>query len=352
MQVKNIQDIKWFTEKFGQIDSVWEYNIPSYGTHQTLPTFVAEFENCFVHSNPAFVVTAEQEIITSHVGPLNWKTKRKPKHGCWTNFEQDKVNLNVPPVTKQFNEFDTYVWLPFETISANNPWHVWIDMIGKFRLLEKRFNKAFANFVFVLSQPSKYFEKVAKELFPSVHFMVMPPKTCWRFKHLICPSMLNSKDGVVLPTLPQWLHHRFAPKYDKPNKKVYIDRKYSPSRRLTNAEELMIALKGFEVQNLEDLSIKDQMKLFASATTVVSTHGAGLVNLLWCKKNTKVIEITHEDSNKKVYPGLSLHLQLKHKVLVGQKIPIPMDSPEKKLHRLNDYNDIKLDSSILLRNLE
>ena len=169
---------------------------------------------------------------------------------------------------------------------------------------------------------------------------------------LICPSMLNSKDGVVLPTLPQWLHHRFAPKYDKPNKKVYIDRKYSPSRRLTNAEELMIALKGFEVQNLEDLSIKDQMKLFASATPVVSTHGAGLVNLLWCKKNTKVIEITHEDSNKKVYPGLSLHLQLKHKVLVGQKIPIPMDSPEKKLHRLNDYNDIKLDSKILLLNLE
>jgi len=333
MQVKNIQDIKWFDERFGTIDPVWEYDIPGYGSHKTLPTFVAEFKDCFVHSNPAFVITKDKEIITSHVGPLNWKTKRKPKHGCWINFEQNNINLNIPQITKQFNETNTYVWLPFETISANNPWHVWMDLVSKFRLLEKKFNRPFTDYIFILSQPSTYFEKVAKELFPNVKYMIMPEKTCWKFKHLICPSMSNSKDGVLVPTVPSWIHHKFSTKYENNNRKIYIDRKYSPSRRLTNIDELMIALKGFEIVTMEDLTIKQQMNIFASASVIVSTHGAGLVNLLWCKKGTKIIEITHEDSNKKVYPGLSLHMGLQHKVLIGEKIPIPMESKEKKLRK-------------------
>ena len=36
----------------------------------------------------------------------------------------------------------------------------------------------------------------------------------------------------------------------------------------------------------------DQVKIFNSAKLIVAMHGAGLTNLLFCKSNTKVIEIT------------------------------------------------------------
>jgi len=52
-----------------------------------------------------------------------------------------------------------------------------------------------------------------------------------------------------------------------------------------------------------------------------------------------------------VYPNLSHLMGLEHKVLTGECVAIPKDTKDKKFKRLNDYNDIKLDSSILLRNL-
>jgi len=100
------------------------------------------------------------------------------------------------------------------------------------------------------------------------------------------------------------------------------------------------------------MPVLDQMIAFAEATHVVGTHGAGLVNLLWCLPGTKVIEIVHKYTAKKVYPNLSYLLGLEHKVLMGECVPIPKTTEEKTYKRLNDYNDIRLDSSILVRNLE
>jgi hypothetical protein len=84
---------------------------------------------------------------------------------------------------------------------------------------------------------------------------------------------------------------------------------------------------------------------------VISTHGAGLTNLLWCQTGTKVIEISQTELlEKKVYPVLSHHLGLSHHVLLGEKIPIK-NSKNKitGVKRLKDFNNIHIDTSELLK---
>ena len=78
------------------------------------------------------------------------------------------------------------------------------------------------------------------------------------------------------------------------NRKIFISRKDATSRTIINESELIKFFKSsnFEIINLSEKSFIDQIKIFNSAKLIVAMHGAGLTNLLFCKNNTKVVEIT------------------------------------------------------------
>jgi hypothetical protein len=236
--------------------------------------------------------------------------------------------------------------LPIDEHSANNAWHIWIDVISKFRLIEKHFSHKYTDFIYVLSSPSEYFNSVAKELFPELRYYVMPKNTTWKFSHLLAPSMSNHEDGITVPEMAKWLRHKFGEKLT-PTRKIFISRDDAPARKLINAEEVFMALQGWETVTLTGMSTKKQIELFSSASHVISTHGAGLTNLLWCQTGTKVIEISQTELlEKKVYPVLSHHLGLSHHVLLGKKVPIPGDKI-KGVKRKKDFNNISIETSAL-----
>jgi hypothetical protein len=238
--------------------------------------------------------------------------------------------------------------LPVDQESANNPWHVWIDIISKFRLLEKRYAIDYENQVYILSQDSEYFKKVAVELFPRLKFLVVPKNETWHFDHLIVPSMSNSSDGIVTPELPTWLRAKFGFKNKKSYRKIFISREDAPARKLVNAEELFMILKGWEKVTLSKLSIREQIEIFSEASHIISTHGAGLLNIVWCQSGACIIEIAQEELlSKKVYPVLSYHLGHKHNFLLGEKIPLGNKKPA-GVKRLKDFNDLKINLSNIL----
>jgi|TARA_B100000073_G_scaffold255756_1_gene215757 hypothetical protein len=347
MQVKNIESIQYFHDKFDVIDYPQKYL--NFETHST---YLAEFEDCMVHTWP-FLITNMGGLISEHVWPLTWKQKNKlgPRQGIYPKWGEN-VDINIPLPSQEFTDTNKFVWLPIDISSGNNPWHIWIDVIAKMRLLEKRLNKPFKDFVYIMPHRSEYMEKIITEIMPEIKLVVMPKDSTWKFKHIYVPTMCNHNDGVIIPQSVNFIRSRFLHKKIKPpHRKIFIDRG-TGSRKLSNKEEIFAILKGWEVLRLEEMPVLDQMIAFAEATHVVGTHGAGLVNLLWCLPETKVIEIVHKHTAKKVYPNLSHLLGLNHKVLMGECVPIPKTTHEKTFKRLNDYNDIKLDSSILLRNLE
>lgn len=357
--VKNINSLKYFLNRFPTIDSGYEYSVNYHESidpnFKSLPTFMAEFFDCRVHSCP-LLLTNEDHLITNYVWNLTHKSRNKPDktHGLWKKWE-DHIELDLPPVARQFNERYTYVWLPIDEESANNPWHIWIDVISKLRLIEKRWSTLFTKYCFVLSNPSKYFDKIQKEFFPDLKYMVLPKNETWQFAHLIVPSLSNHDDGVITPALGPWMRvlknvlNVGAPK----GRKIYVSRKKALTRRLVNAEKMMMALKGWETVVLEELSIKEQVQCFAEASHIVSPHGAGLTNLLWCEPGTKVVEIQDPKMlHKKVYPVLSKTLDLEHDLYLAKTVPILNGGEKPKgVKRFNDLIDFEVDVADLIRHL-
>ena len=360
--MKNIDSIKYFLDRWEQVDHGYDYTVPCHediDPHYTsLPTFVAEFHNCKIHSCP-LLATMGQKLITNYVWSLTHQSKFKPNksHKLWKEWGEE-VKVELPHVTQTFDERYTYVWLPIDEASANNPWHIWIDVISKFRLMEKRWSTDFSRYCYIIANESKYLEKVVKELFPEIKIVVMPKNETWQFKHLLVPSLSNSKDGVITPHLAQWLRHfKGIPKLKdlKPHRKIVVLRPGAKTRKIMNSDELVLALKGWETVALEKMTIREQMKTFAEATHIVAAHGAGLVNLLWCKPGTKVIEIQDPKMiHKKVYPILSHHLGLKHELYLADTVPIAMEGNKKPkgVKRFSDLINFKVNVGDLIKHLD
>jgi hypothetical protein len=76
-------------------------------------------------------------------------------------------------------------------------------------------------------------------------------------------------------------------------RKIYVSRKDAPRRRMVNEAELTAKLEklGFEVRQLEGMTIAAQQALFGSAQVVVAEHGAALTNIVWCPTNATVVDI-------------------------------------------------------------
>lgn len=75
-------------------------------------------------------------------------------------------------------------------------------------------------------------------------------------------------------------------------KKIYLSRK-NAARSFDNEADLekIMQKSEFEILQLERISIREQMLIFKKANVIVSPHGAGLSNLIWCKPGIKVVEI-------------------------------------------------------------
>jgi capsular polysaccharide biosynthesis protein len=139
-------------------------------------------------------------------------------------------------------------------------------------------------------------------------FSIFDQRTGVKAKTIILPSMiLNSSIGFkthagVRPN-PAPLHYvsekliSAAQKTSLNNtnfcKKVFISRKDAPLRKILNEDEIFALFQahGFTRYELSKLSATEQILLFNNAEIVVGEHGAGLVNIMFCKPKTRVIEI-------------------------------------------------------------
>ncbi len=86
---------------------------------------------------------------------------------------------------------------------------------------------------------------------------------------------------------------RFATGAPAGPRRIYIDRRASPNRRLQNEDEVVAALAGFGCVpvRLEELSGAEQIGLFANAEAIVAPHGAGLAHLVHARPGTALLEL-------------------------------------------------------------
>ena len=106
-----------------------------------------------------------------------------------------------------------------------------------------------------------------------------------------CPDLYDVPAWVV-----SWLREAFLRNDSERElgRLVYVDRSDVGRRRLLNEDEcysLVLQPLGFERYRLSEMSFTDQVRLFSGADVIVGCHGAGLVNLAFCRRGTKVLEL-------------------------------------------------------------
>jgi hypothetical protein len=130
----------------------------------------------------------------------------------------------------------------------------------------------------------------------------------------------NSEE--ISPLLINFLRKSFLKNIDyikkKKIKKIYIDRSDSKSkikdyRSIINEEEIFQYLKkrGFVKVKLAKLDFIRQVYLFYNANYIFGLHGAGLSNLIFCKKNTKILEVKPYGATI-IYKNLAKKCRLKY----------------------------------------
>ena len=125
-------------------------------------------------------------------------------------------------------------------------------------------------------------------------------QTNYRIEHMVLVSFLsqNSYYPDILKAVATRLMHGVAWQAPTRRRRIWISRQKlaAPKRRVVNMDEIapILAGHGFEEVCLEDMSLAEQIELFAAAEAVAGVHGAGLANLIFCPADCQVLLIEKE----------------------------------------------------------
>lgn len=133
----------------------------------------------------------------------------------------------------------------------------------------------------------------------------------------------HKTDVVISPAQLHWLHRRCRDQLQPaphPWRRVLISRRQSGRRRCLNEDQVLAALApfGFERYCLEDLSVSEQLCLFAESVLLVGPHGAGFTNLVACSSQATIIELMPRPGAFSHYYAMADILGLRHGHLLAR----------------------------------
>jgi hypothetical protein len=135
----------------------------------------------------------------------------------------------------------------------------------------------------------------------------------WKLESLWLSPPAAHPDNQT-PGALQWLRESllatFSPLATLPDHRLYISRRFARSRAVTNEQELLPILQayGFLVLHAEQMPFIEQVEIFRRASVVIGPHGAGLTNLIFAPKGTRVLEFFEPTEVRRCYWALCREL--------------------------------------------
>ncbi len=254
---------------------------------------------------------------------------------------------NTPKIKKKINGLT----LSILTGGAgnNNYWHWMYDVLPRIAIVKIKYNIGkIDNFIVpdikydFQIQTLKLLNIYDKSL-PSIKFRHLETDRLigtthpWQFTKSAHQDINNIPKWITL-----WIRDTFLKKkkfYDHKYEKIYINRSDSSSnlfnkRNIKNEFEIQSYLKkiGFKILNLSEFKIEKQIRIFNSAKIIIGNHGAGFTNIVYCKKNTTIIEFITGYTSKP-FKKISSDLGLKYFSIKGDQVGF---------NSKDQYNDIVL----------
>lgn len=151
-------------------------------------------------------------------------------------------------------------------------------------------------------------------------------KEIWLIERYIFPSFATNRCSGYMPMkylnfIKQGIINGYQIKTNEKKNRIYVSRKKVRKRKLLNEEEFYQLLKKYNFRRIfpEDLTFKEQVRIFNSAEVIISVHGAGLTNIIF-SENLKVIELFPPNFIRTHYFMLSKALGFKYKYGIGYDV--------------------------------
>lgn len=170
----------------------------------------------------------------------------------------------------------------------------------------------------------------------------------WELRQLVYPRILSSDNFDY--RFPQqfadfyaaWTAYLtdLAPTAEE--RRIYISRRDSPSRRLLNEPEIesLVEEYGFSVHTVSGMNLFDIASLFSSASCVVAPHGAGLANLVFHSGPRSILELMPSTYVNPCFQVISEGLRHEHSILLGDVLGDAL--PQKALTFTVDIRELEV----------
>ncbi|GGG07547.1 glycosyltransferase family 61 protein [Pontibacter amylolyticus] len=236
--------------------------------------------------------------------------------------------------TKAFRDFSllfphTYSYGVYTTIqhshwADNNISHWLIDCLPRVYIITQLIKEPVTLLMWSGAHPyQKQMLEYLLQDYPHVKIKYISKHHKIRIANFYLPSFVAATFSAYLPIeVSQWIREKIWGGYgierDNPKKRVYISRSKATLRRILNEQELIALLEqyGFITIWAEDLDYRSQIQLFYDAEAVVSSHGAGLTNILFAEK-CHVLEFHPAKIMKAHYMLLSKGLGFNYTPIIG-----------------------------------
>jgi capsular polysaccharide biosynthesis protein len=111
--------------------------------------------------------------------------------------------------------------------------------------------------------------------------------------HAAPPGHFND---AVIRSIRQVLVTAYGRGGEAPTDRLYISRSQARRRRVSNEADVLDVLKGFgfRVFHPESCPFEEQVRVASGSRYLVSSHGAGLTNMLFMRPGSHVLELRHQ----------------------------------------------------------
>lgn len=195
---------------------------------------------------------------------------------------------------------DQGIWI---TDNKSAVYFHWLcDALGKYYLIpDKQSSKT-------VLLPEKYDINWIKEYLETmgVEFVILKEGYWYKVKELVIPSYpapsgnFNHENIKKVSSEIIKLTSKRNKVKQKKLKKIWISRE-TARRKVSNKDQIDKILEKHNFTNciLEDFSLKDKVELFQNAEVIAGSHGSGITNMIFMKKNTSVVDIRDPRDNVK-----------------------------------------------------
>jgi hypothetical protein len=129
-------------------------------------------------------------------------------------------------------------------------------------------------------------------------------------------------------------------------RRLYLSRDDAKARQVLNEAEVRQVVSSYDLEIIKSIpvDVEEQIRMFSEASLIVTPHGSGLTNLVWCSPGTRVIELFTGSFMSHLYSYISHLLGLRHSYLV--------DDARQPHHWTNIHKDMTVDVRALATALE